>query len=210
MAISRRKLVKALVGTGAALLGGGAAGLAWLGNKLPPRTTRVLPPTPACDDGHEEPTEPATEGPFYTPNTPRRTVLREAGTVGVPLVVEGRVLTTGCKPIAGAILDFWSCDGDGVYDNEGFKLRGHQLTDARGAFRLETVKPGAYGQYGALRTPHIHVRVQGRNTALLTTQLFFPGEPLNARDRLVKESLIMHVVKSGDGSLRARFDFILA
>jgi protocatechuate 3,4-dioxygenase beta subunit len=210
MAISRRKLMKALVGTGAALLGGGAAGLAWLGNKLDPRMSRSLPPTPACDDGHEEPTEPATEGPFYTPNTPRRTVLREAGTVGIPLLVEGRVLTTDCKPIAGAMLDFWSCDGEGVYDNEGFKLRGHQLTDAKGAFRLETVKPGAYRQFGAFRTPHIHVRVQGRNTALLTTQLFFPGEPLNARDRLVKESLIMHVVKSGDGSLRGRFDFILA
>ena len=101
-------------------------------------------------------------------------------------------------------------DGNGVYDNEGFRLRGHQYTDAAGAFRLETVKPADYRQYGIHRTPHIHVKVQGRNTALLTTQLFFPGEPLNARDWLFKESLLMDVAKSGSGSLAGRFDFVLA
>lgn len=222
MAISRRKVLKILAGAGAAVVGGGAAGLAWLNHKLNPKTpvsyplaertgtVRLLPPTPPCDDGDDDPTPAVTEGPFYTPNTPERTMLREAGVVGVPLIVEGRVLTTDCRPVAGAVLDFWSCDGNGVYDNEGFRLRGHQFTDASGAFRLETVKPGSYKQYGFRRTPHIHVKVQGRDTALLTTQLFFPGESLNDGDLLVKESLIMEVAKSGDGSLRAKFDFVLA
>jgi protocatechuate 3,4-dioxygenase beta subunit len=222
MAISRRKVMKILAGAGAAAVGGGAAGLVWLDHRLNPKTpieyplpeetgaTRTLPPTPPCDDGDEDLTPGVTEGPFYTPNTPERTVLREAGIVGTPLLLEGRVLTRDCRPIAGAVLDFWSCDGNGVYDNEGFRLRGHQYTDAAGAFRLETVKPGSYRQYGFRRTPHIHVKVQGRGTALLTTQLFFPGEPLNAEDWLLKESLIMDVAKAGDGSLRARFDFVLA
>ena len=222
MAVSRRKVMKILAGTGVAAVGGAAAGLAWLDHELNPKTpidyplgektgaARVLPPTPPCDDGDDEPTPSVTEGPFYTPNTPERTVLREAGIVGIPLLVEGRVLTPDCKPIPGAVLDFWSCDGNGVYDNEGFRLRGHQLTDAAGAFRLETVKPGSYRQYGMQRTPHIHVKVQGRDTALLTTQLFFPGEPLNAKDWLFKDSLILKVEKSGGGSLRARFDFVLA
>lgn len=221
MAISRRKVMKVLAGAGAAAAGSAAVGLAWLDHELNPNTpvdyplgekagARILPPTPPCDDGHDEPTPSVTEGPFYTPNTPERTVLREAGVVGIPLLLEGRVLTPDCKPIAGAVLDFWSCDGNGVYDNEGFRLRGHQFTDAAGAFRLETVKPGAYKQYGARRTPHIHVKVQGRGTALLTTQLFFPGEPLNAQDWLVKDSLILKAEKSAGGSLRARFDFVLA
>lgn len=217
MAISRRKVLQILAGVGAAAVGGGAVALAWLGHKLSPKSplaegsaARRLPVTPPCDDSHEEPTPAAVEGPFYTPNTPERRDLREAGVVGVPLVVEGRVLTPDCKPIAGAVLDFWSSDGNGVYDNEGFRLRGHQRTDAAGAFRLETVKPGTYRQGRTMRTPHIHVKVQGRDTALLTTQLFFPGEPLNATDGLVKELLIMDVVKSGEGSLHAKFDFVLA
>lgn len=219
MAVSRRKVVQILAGASVAVAGGGVAGLAWLNHKLNPKTpisyplaeraSTGLPPTPPCDDD-DEPTPAVTEGPFYTPNTPQRTSLREAGIVGTPLLVEGRVLTTDCRPVAGAVLDFWSCDGNGVYDNEGFRLRGHQFTDAAGAFRLETVKPGSYKQYGFRRTPHIHVKVQGRETALLTTQLFFPGDLFNDEDLFIKESLIMEVAKSGDGSLRARFDFVLA
>jgi protocatechuate 3,4-dioxygenase beta subunit len=131
------------------------------------------------------------------------------GTVGAPLVIEGRVLSTDCRPIAGAVLDVWSCDGMGVYDNDGFKLRGHQFTDNQGAFHIETVKPADYRQFGTRRTPHVHVKVQGRETSLLTTQLYFPGESLNTQDGLFNESLLLTVEKSGDGSLRAVFDFVL-
>ena len=52
--------------------------------------------------------------------------------------------------------------------------------------------------------------MQGRETALLTTQLFFPGEPHNERDWLLRDSLIMKVEAAGDGSLVGRFDFVLA
>lgn len=75
----------------------------------------------------------------------------------------------------------WSCDGNGVYDNTGFRLRGHQFTGADGSFAFETVKPRDYRDFGIHRTPHFHVKVQGRETPLLTTQLFFPGEKLNGR-----------------------------
>lgn len=222
MAISRRRVVHVLLGAGVVVLGGGAAGLAWLDRRLNPKTpashppagpagsARSLPLTPACDDGDEESTPSVIEGPFYKPNSPQRKVLREADTVGTPLVIEGCVLSPDCVPIAGAVLDFWSCDGNGVYDNEGFRLRGHQLTDAAGVFRVETVKPSDYKDFGIHRTPHVHVRAQGPGTGLLTTQLFFPGEPLNAQDWLLKESLIMNVAQSGDGPLVARFDFVLA
>lgn len=125
-------------------------------------------------------------------------------------MLTGRVLAPDCRPLAGAVLDFWSCDGHGVYDTEGFKLRGHQRTDASGAYRLETVKPSGYRDHGIQRAPHIHVKVQGRGTRLLTTQLFFPGESLNPQDYLFRDSLMIDLARSGDGSLRGRFDFVLA
>ena len=54
------------------------------------------------------------------------------------------------------------------------------------------------------------MKVQGRETSLLTTQLYFPGEPLNAQDSLFNEALVLTVERAPDGSLRALFDFVLA
>ena len=208
--MTRRRILRFFLAAGGVVLGTRAASLLWLDRKADRITPGTLPPTPACEDGEGDPTESVTQGPFFKPSSPDRSVLREAGTVGTPLVIEGRVLSPDCRPISGAVVDVWNCDGEGVYDNEGFKLRGHQHTGASGAFRVETVKPGSYRDSGILRTPHVHVRVQAPGTALLSTQLFFPGEPLNARDHLIRESLIMDVRKSGGGGLVGRFDIVLA
>ena len=159
-----------------------------------------LAPTPACGDDHD-PTPEQTEGPYYTPDTPERTDLREDGVSGERLVVSGTVLTTSCEPVANALLDFWQADGDGEYDNEGFRLRGHQFTDSRGHFSLTTVVPGLYPG----RTRHIHVKVQRPRGEVLTTQLYFPGEAQNESDGLFDEALVMDVKGS-----RARYDFVLA
>jgi hypothetical protein len=67
-----------------------------LGIALPlPATTaaRALPPTPACDDG-DDPTPAQTEGPYFTPNSPERASLLEAGMAGDRLTVAGTVLAT--------------------------------------------------------------------------------------------------------------------
>lgn len=167
-----------------------------------------LPPTPACADGQDELTASQTEGPYYTPRTPERTTLIEPGMIGTSLVILGRVLTTDCRPIPGAVLDFWQADAEGEYDNDGYRLRGHQFADRHGQFRLETIRPAAYGGIMFLRTPHIHVKVQGPRTPLLTTQLYFPGERLNEQDGIFDNRLMMDVQKSGD-RLEARFDFVL-
>ncbi len=161
-----------------------------------------LEPTPHCDDGDETPAQ--TAGPFYTPDTPQRTSLREAGITGTNLIVTGKVLTTDCRPIAGAVLDFWHADDAGNYDNDGYRLRGHQLTDAEGNFRLETIVPGLYPG----RTRHIHVLAQGPDTKLLTTQLYFPDEPDNARDGIFDQALVMDVNTDTDGK-SAVFNFVL-
>ena len=75
-----------------------------------------------------------------------------------------------------AVIDIWHSDEDGRYDNSGFRYRGHQFTDGAGAFRFETVRPGRYPG----RTPHIHVKVQGASTHLLTSQLFL-SRPFRTR-----------------------------
>lgn len=163
-----------------------------------------LRPTPRCEDGDER-TSSNPEGPFFRPRSPRRRSLVRAGTAGTPLVLTGRVVTRRCRPIQGALLDFWQADARGRYDNGGYGFRGHQLTDRRGRYRLETVLPGRYPG----RTRHIHVRVQARNRPLLTTQLYFPGEPGNRGDALFLPELLVALRRDGRRRI-AGFDFVLA
>jgi protocatechuate 3,4-dioxygenase beta subunit len=164
-----------------------------------------MPATPACDDGDEE-TVAQTEGPFYTPNSPQRSSLLEAGIAGTRLLLTGQVLTTGCAPVAGALVDIWHCDDAGVYDNAGFRLRGHQFADAQGAYSFETILPGVYPG----RTRHIHVKVQAPGGPILTTQLYFPDEPANDRDGIFDPSLVVAMADDAAGGKAAAFTFVLA
>jgi protocatechuate 3,4-dioxygenase beta subunit len=167
----------------------------------------TLAPTPACGDDDDDDLTPAqTEGPYYTPNTPQRTSFLEPGITGTRLVVSGFVLSTDCQPVAQALIDFWHADDGGNYDNVGYKLRGHQFTDANGQYTLETILPGLYPG----RTRHIHVKVQAPNQPVLTTQLYFPNEPENARDGIYIPELEMAVQDSADGSKTGAFNFVLA
>jgi protocatechuate 3,4-dioxygenase beta subunit len=162
----------------------------------------TLAPTPACDDG-DEPTLEQTEGPFFTPDSPERTSFLEPGIEGVRLVLSGSVLATDCSPVAGALLDFWHADADGEYNNEGYRLRGHQFADRRGRYRLETIVPGLYTG----RTRHIHVKVQAPDQPVLTTQLYFPGEAGNDGDSIFDPSLLIEPRRGGTEA--ASFDFVL-
>jgi protocatechuate 3,4-dioxygenase beta subunit len=165
--------------------------------------SNTLEPTPACVDG-DEPTPPQSEGPFFTPESPERASLLEPGLAGTKLILVGAVVATDCTPVAGALLDFWQADADGVYDNDGYRLRGHQFGGASGGYRLETIVPGRYTG----RTRHIHVKVQAPRSGVLTTQLYFPGEPGNEDDALFDPALVMTVREAGDGRT-ARFRFVL-
>jgi protocatechuate 3,4-dioxygenase beta subunit len=163
----------------------------------------ALSPTPECGDD-DEPTPAETQGPFFTPNSPLRTSLIERGTTGTQIVVSGSVFARDCRPLPGVLLDFWHADDEGEYDNVGYKLRGHQLTDANGRYRLETIVPGLYPG----RTRHFHVRVQPPHGRILTTQLYFPGEPRNRRDFLYRPDLLLEL-KEGERSKLGRFHFML-
>jgi protocatechuate 3,4-dioxygenase beta subunit len=160
-------------------------------------------PTPAC--GEDGVTPAQTPGPYFKPQSPLRTSLLEPGMPGTRIVVEGTVLTTDCKPVPRALLDFWQADARGEYDNAGYRLRGHQFADDAGRYRLESVVPGIYPG----RTRHFHVNVQAPGRRVLTTQLYFPGEPLNQRDGIFDRDLVMKVRDAGSGKV-AGFVFVLA
>ncbi len=217
MGSTRRKVLKAVAG----VLGIGAAtvagGMGWLTVKskedeldyeLPDvePVANTLPPTKACGEGA---TIAQTEGPYYTPDTPHKPSLIEPGMKGQRLVFKGRILTTDCQPVAGAVLDVWSCDADGVYHNDDYTLRGHVFTDAEGNFEIETIRPSMYRDFGFFRTPHLHVKLQGKGTELLTTQVYFPDEATNADDSIFDDSLLMTLEPQDDGSVIGQFDFVL-
>ena len=144
-----------------------------------------------------------TEGPYFKPGSPARTSLIEGGMTGTRLVLSGRVLTLACAPVAGATLDFWQADAAGTYDNSGYRLRGHQSTDAAGRYYLETILPGEYPG----RTEHIHVKVGAPGKAVLTTQLYFPGVARNQQDSIFDAHLLVTMQNTATGKA-ATFDFV--
>jgi protocatechuate 3,4-dioxygenase beta subunit len=162
-----------------------------------------LPATPECRDG-DEPTMRQTEGPYFKPSSPERSVLLEPGAGGRPVELTGLVLTRRCRPVARALVDLWHADDKGDYDNTGFRYRGHQFTDAEGRFAFRTIFPALYPG----RTRHYHVKVQAAGGRILTTQLYFPNESQNRRDGLYRKELLVRMAQAGDG-LAARFDFVL-
>jgi len=145
-------------------------------------------------------TAPQTEGPFFKTKSPERRSLLENDSQKERILLTGVVFARNCRPLANALLDFWHSDDAGEYDNRGYRYRGHQFSDAEGRFRLETIVPAQYPG----RTRHIHVKVQAPGRRVLTTQIYFPGDPGNARDRLFRADLAMR----RNGS-EGRFDFVV-
>jgi protocatechuate 3,4-dioxygenase beta subunit len=169
-----------------------------------PLAQQSLPPaTPQCSDG-DEPTPRQTEGPFFTPSSPERASLVEPGMAGDRISLAGFVLDRRCRPVPGALLDLWHCDATGEYDNVGYRLRGHQFSDAQGRFLFETIVPGLYPG----RTRHFHIKVQAPGQRVLTTQLYFPGEPQNERDWIFDAALLLDLKQDAAMTL-GRYDFVL-
>ncbi|GAA3116142.1 dioxygenase [Streptosporangium carneum] len=196
--LSRKQFVTA-VGLGALaapVVAGAAAGPA--AASLQGRTEPL-----ACTPGSST-TIAQTEGPYFKPNSPLRSNIVPAGAPGTKLTVSGRVYSRSCKPLAQVLLDFWQADNAGTYDNTGFRFRGHLFTDANGAFTLTTLVPGLYPG----RTRHIHVKLQAPNRPILTTQLYFPGEPRNNTDTIYDRRLLMNV-QTVPGGRTATYDFVL-
>ena len=168
--------------------------------------TEIKPLTPA-----------QIEGPYWKPLSPERSRLREADTKGEPFVLTGTVYNQNGKPVEGAWLDFWHCDGEAFYDNKGYRLRGHQFTGPDGRYHLETVIPSEYDDFltspdgetrKVYRTSHIHVKVKGPERTTLTTQLYFPGAEGNGRDNYCEDDLLIDIEETPAGKT-GHFDFVV-
>jgi protocatechuate 3,4-dioxygenase beta subunit len=188
---TRRRLLSASAAAGVAL-------------GLPPLAFAAAPLTPACHDG-DAPTLAETEGPFFKPRSPERADLIEPGIKGRTIILSGQVLDRACRPLAHALVDLWQADDNGEYDNAGFRLRGHLFTDAEGRWRFRTIVPALYPG----RTRHFHVKVQPAGAPLLTTQLYFPDEPMNRRYGLFRRELTLRMERAGE-DLAGQFDFVTA
>jgi protocatechuate 3,4-dioxygenase, beta subunit len=115
--------------------------------------------------------------------------------LGEIIVVEGRVLNRAGEPVEGARLVIWQANSFGRYAHPNdsnpapldanFVGFAEIISDRDGAYRFKTVKPGAYpAGSDRIRPPHVHFEVQGKFDRLIT-QMYFPDEPLNARDPLL-------------------------
>jgi protocatechuate 3,4-dioxygenase, beta subunit len=122
-----------------------------------------------------------------------------ARAIGQLIHLRVRVLDEDGAPLGGTVVEIWQANAAGRYihpnDDDHAPIDAHfdgvarVLTDESGAFTLRTVKPGAYPvpqADGWWRPPHIHFSVFGRVwLSRLVTQMYFPGEPLNAQDRIL-------------------------
>jgi hydroxyquinol 1,2-dioxygenase len=172
--------------------------------------------------GEMEPTEATVEGPFFwsgAPDVPLGADIAE-GVPGEPALYMGRVTDTDGKPLAGALLDVWSGDGDGMYDVQlsaepTMKARGRLRTDTEGRYWFWSIRPTFYpvpddGPVGDMlratnrninRPGHIHMMVAADGHVPLTTHLFVAGSPYIDEDVVFgkRDSLVVEFDKHAPG-----------
>jgi protocatechuate 3,4-dioxygenase beta subunit len=116
--------------------------------------------------------------------------------LGERIVVSGRLLDEGGRPVRGALIEVWQANAAGRYAHKwdqhdapldaNFSGCGRTLTDADGNYKFLTIKPGAYpwgNHENAWRPAHIHFSIFGDGLlSRLVTQMYFPGDPLLAFD----------------------------
>lgn len=118
--------------------------------------------------------------------------------MGQPIQVIGRVVDTRGNPVPGARVELWQCNAAGRYAHPGDRANPAALdpnfqgfarlaTDADGQFKFRSVMPKDYDTPIGRRTPHIHFAIDGRAERLVT-QMYFPNEPLNDVDFVLKNA----------------------
>ena len=116
--------------------------------------------------------------------------------LGERIILTGRVLDSGGRPVPDTLVEIWQANSSGRYahgvdDHDApldpnFDGAGRCMTDSEGRYRFVTIKPGAYpwkNHLNAWRPAHVHFSLFGRAfTQRLITQMYFPGDPLFAQD----------------------------
>ena len=164
-------------------------------------------------------TESTVFGPFHrdgAPEMPAGGNIAPRDDGGVLLVISGRVLDLEGRPIAGATLDVWQADSDGMYDSQysdrdALRMRGLFHTDGEGRYLVRTNRPVAYtipddGPVGQMlratnrhpwRPAHVHFVVSAGGYEPVTTHLFDDEDRYLESDTVfaVKESLVCRFVR---------------
>lgn len=159
-------------------------------------------------------TESTVLGPFYREGA-RELAAGESTSLdgkGEPAIVSGRVLSSDGRPIAGAVLDVWEGNDDGLYEQQDanqpdMNLRGRYRSDADGRFTVVGIKPVSYpvpvdGPVGQMllalgrhpyRPAHIHFIISANGFRTLTTHLFASGDQYLESDAVFgkKDSLVV-------------------
>ena len=168
-------------------------------------------------------TPSTVEGPFHIPNAPAMSTGANmaANAPGIPCFCVGKVRGLAGEPVAGATLDLWQTDGEGLYEAQrpgidGPWMRGIYPSQADGSYLIRTVAPIAYtipmdGTVGELmnrtnmshmRPAHIHFDVEAPGYHGCVTHLFQAGDEWINDDAVygVKEPLIVEFKKMPAGS----------
>ncbi len=177
-------------------------------------------------------TDATVFGPFHVEGAPRYDNGQDIanGAVGRPSHVRGRVLSPQGQAIAGATIEVWQADDEGLYDvqKEGLdhaQARGVLQSRRDGSFEFRSVVPEPYpiptdGPVGrllaasrrpAMRPAHLHFMIQAEGYETLITHVFRRGDPCLDADPVfgVRDSLVADWVPQADGSTRLDFDFVL-
>jgi len=116
---------------------------------------------------------------------------------GEVIEVTGQVLDPDCRPLPGCVVEIWQANIHGRYSHPRDEGKGRSLdpnfqgyarlpTDKDGRYRFLTIIPGSYAAMGDwIRPPHIHFKVHAPFNPSVTTQMYFAGHPLNAKDLLL-------------------------
>ena len=174
-------------------------------------------------------------GPFYPVLRPAdhdadltRLKGRKGTAAGQPIQVIGRIVDLHGNPVRNASVEIWQCNAVGRYAHPGDRANPAALdpnfqgfarlaTDRDGQFKFRSVKPKDYDTPVGRRTPHIHFSIDGHRERLVT-QMYFPGEPLNDGDFLLrnaapKQSVIAESIdrlSSDPQALAFRWNVVLA
>lgn len=166
--------------------------------------------------------ETSVLGPFYRAGAPwehNGANISRGTDDGEQARIHGRVLDAEGRPVSGAVLDVWSTNGRGCYENvdpsqPDYNLRGRFRSDADGGYDLWTVKPVSYpipndGPVGELltvtrrhnmRPAHFHVMVSAPGHQTVATELYTDDDEYLGSDVVfgVKPSLVVHYDRVDD------------
>lgn len=177
-------------------------------------------------------TEATVFGPFFVDGAPHYENGDDVanGASGEPCEVSGSIRGLDGRPVAGARIDVWQADAQGLYDVQRDDLdtaqgRGVLHADEAGMYRFRTVLAQAYpiptdGPVGELltatarhpwRPAHLHVRIEAPGYETLVTHVFREDDKWLDSDAVfgVRQSLIAPWVRREDGSYALHYDFVL-